>query len=62
MPLNICLAAHAEHKPQSNPVDWDTVAAQARQDFVQMKEAAGAATRKLGNIAQNFMKDLQGGY
>ncbi|KAK9915439.1 hypothetical protein WJX75_009230 [Coccomyxa subellipsoidea] len=35
---------------------------QARQDFAQVKEVAGAATRKLGSMAQNFMKDLQGGY
>jgi hypothetical protein len=35
---------------------------QARQDFAQVKDIAGAATRKLGNMAQNFIKDLQGGY
>ncbi|BDA43782.1 probable ADP-ribosylation factor GTPase-activating protein [Coccomyxa sp. Obi] len=54
----------------SGPTDFDVSANelmsklsfQARQDFVQMKEAAGAATRKLGSLAQNFMKDLQGGY
>jgi hypothetical protein len=35
---------------------------QARQDFNQVKDIAGQAGRKFSNLAQNFIKDLQGGY
>ena len=37
-------------------------ALQARQDFNQVKDIAGQAGRKFSNLAQNFIKDLQGGY
>ncbi|CAK0782048.1 hypothetical protein CVIRNUC_005538 [Coccomyxa viridis] len=35
---------------------------QAKQDFNQVKDIAGQAGRKFSNLAQNFIKDLQGGY
>jgi len=35
---------------------------QARQDLAQMGTLAGNAGRKLSNMAQSFMKDLQGSY
>ncbi|KAK9828959.1 hypothetical protein WJX72_003048 [[Myrmecia] bisecta] len=35
---------------------------QAKQDMQQVKQLASTASRKLTNMAQNFMKDLQGGY
>ena len=38
------------------------LAVQARQDFAQVKDIAGAATRRFGAMAQSFIKDLQGGY
>jgi hypothetical protein len=38
------------------------LAAQARQDFAQVKDIAGQATRRFGAMAQSFIKDLQGGY
>ena len=38
------------------------VLVQARQDFNQVKDIAGQAGRKFSNLAQNFIKDLQGGY
>ena len=37
-------------------------ALQARQDVQQLKQYASGASKKLTNMAQNFMKDLQGGY
>ena len=37
-------------------------ATQARQDLAQVKNLAGAASRKFGSMAQTFIKDLQGGY
>ena len=35
---------------------------QARQDLAQMSNMAGQAGRKLSNMAQSFIKDLQGSY
>ncbi|KAL3149850.1 hypothetical protein ABBQ38_013671 [Trebouxia sp. C0009 RCD-2024] len=40
----------------------DKLSFQARQDAAQLKTMATTAGRKLGNLASNFMKDLQGGY
>ena len=40
----------------------DKLSFQARQDAAQLKSMATTAGRKLGNLASNFMKDLQGGY
>ena len=34
---------------------------QARQDVQQLKSIAGTASRKLGDMASSFMRDLQGG-
>lgn len=36
--------------------------AQARQDVQQLKSIAGTASKKLGDMASSFMRDLQGGY
>lgn len=36
--------------------------AQARQDVEQLKNIAGTASKKLGDMASSFMRDLQGGY
>mmetsp|Transcript_3828 Transcript_3828/g.11056 ORF Transcript_3828/g.11056 Transcript_3828/m.11056 type:complete len:475 (+) Transcript_3828:191-1615(+) len=35
---------------------------QAKQDMTQIKNMAGTASRKLGDMASSFLKDLQGGY
>eukprot|EP00891_Asterochloris_glomerata_P005504 jgi/Astpho2/5504/e_gw1.00078.19.1_t len=52
----------------SRPGDLDAsdlvnkLSLQARQDVQQLKQYASGASKKLTNMAQNFMKDLQGGY
>ena len=48
----------------TSSVSTETIgsALQARQDFNQVKDIAGQAGRKFSNLAQNFIKDLQGGY
>jgi ADP-ribosylation factor GTPase-activating protein 2/3 len=35
---------------------------QAKQDMAQIKNIAGTASKKLGDMASSFIKDLQGGY
>lgn len=53
-----------------SPADFDVTAGelmsklsvQARQDMAQIKDIAGSASRKFGDMASNFLKDLQGGY
>ncbi len=48
----------------ASPINAETFGSglQARQDFKQVKDIAGQAGRKFSNLAQNFIKDLQGGY
>ncbi len=51
-------------QPQINDVMSKATAylTQAKQDMAQIKDIAGTASKKLGDMANSFLKDLQGGY